>query len=140
MAKDDLFKGMDKREILTMLRTNAHFVQNNVETTMPLTEEEIQEYKDNLAVSSAERHKIEAEKTAVLEKFKEQLSPHKKVIAETSKILANGHKIVVTDLYALQDYDNDRMVFYTPDGEIHSTRRLRSNEKESISIKKLVNQ
>lgn len=127
------FHMMPRKERLDWLKANADSTERDQNVFKDLNPSEIDDLEGQIATDSVELSKIEQEKKEVLASFKERMDPIKNDLKINIQSLRTGQEEVVTDIFYIADYDNNRMYGYAPDGTEVRNRRLRSDEMQ-ISI------
>lgn len=128
MAKQ-FYPELSPAERLVLLRDNA----DKSETTTyfkTLTQDELDERRESLAENSIKLSELEDSKKLTSDRFKAQMDPLK----AANKILLGEIKTkqaeVEGELFHIADHDAGIMETYDANGDLHSSRRLKPDEKQ----------
>lgn len=122
-------KTLSEQDRKAVLESEAIDIEEGV-YDRPLTEEEINYYKDELATQCIAQKKILAELATVKEEFKEKLRPVKMQIDHAMNAIKNRAVSQEGRLYKLADYDEKMIYTVDEDGNIISSRRMRPEERQ----------
>ncbi len=127
--KTDLFKGQKPGDVLEALESNA-YLKEKTQVQLPLTQGEIDQLSDQLAISAGALYGVTEEKARADKKFKALMDPLKKEVARCSKALHEKSYEVDAVLYGLANFEDGTMDFYDEKGQYISSRRLKSSERQ----------
>lgn len=130
MNKKDLFKDRTPEEIEEMLRSNRDIIEHDTRRVEFLPGE-IQQFKNDLADSSATLFELSAELDRVKARFKEQMKPHQKTIARCAQSLAEKTYEAELELFGIADHEGGTMDFYNIAGEYIYSRPLKAAERQA---------
>ncbi len=115
----------DKRK--EMLDSNSDAVEE-LDYTVILTDEEVAERKDRLAIRSIEESRILDEKKEAVDAFKEKLKP---ITAEKVQMLEDiKHGSYSTNGICYKIVEGDRVGYYSPQGLLVLERSARPDERQ----------
>lgn len=122
-------KTLSEQDRKAVLESEAIDIEEGV-YDRPLTEEEINYYKDELATQCITQKKLLAELATVKEEFKEKLRPVKTQIDHAMNAIKNRSIPQEGRLYKLADYDEKMIYTVDGDGNVISSRRMRPEERQ----------
>lgn len=115
----------DKRK--EMLDSNSDGIEE-LDYTVILSDEEIIEKKDRLAIRSIEESRILDEKKEVVDEFKERLKP---ITTEKVQLLEDiKHGSYATNGICYKIIEGDRVGYYSPQGLLVLERAARPDERQ----------
>ena len=129
MLAKKLFDGKDPEEIQSILEDNCRSKEDTI-VEVPMTDTETQLLEESIAEASANAHALERKKKQQADVINVELKPLKEKLKTESLQLHSGQKSVEMTLYLMEDMDAGMMMYYRPDGTLHSQRRLKQEERQ----------
>lgn len=128
--KDLIPEGLSRKEKLEMLDSMASKVE---ETTyyVPLTQDDLDQRREKLTDNFIKLSDLEAEKKEFIDEIKAKAKPYNEENTGLMQEVRMKSKKVDGLLYHIDDQDAGMMHTYTEDGQLHASRRLRPDEKQS---------
>ena len=126
----DYIKKLSPAERKELLQADAIDIQENVQYTKPLTDDEVRFYKDELTENSILQATILEEKKLMNEAFKEKLKPVAQKISESLQAAKYKAITCTGTIYRLADYDQYMVHTVDTDGNLISSRTMLPAERQ----------
>jgi hypothetical protein len=95
------------------------------------TPSEMDEMKDNLADKSIELNALEEDYEEIKSDHKAKTKPIKKAISGLLENIKAKGQTISEEVYQINDYENNRALFYNKEGEEVFSRPLKADEKQT---------
>lgn len=134
---------MEKRISIPEHMDNTQFLRDNCDSvemvgyTKPFTEEELTEFKEELAQSAIEIADLETEKKEVMDDFKSKLKPLQESSRELIENLKKKARYTEEQCFKFIDYNSGQVGFYNSDGVLVDSRALRPQEMQKTIFTEL---
>jgi hypothetical protein len=117
------------------IRDNCDEVLSNYSYMRKFSQEELEDFKQELSENSIEIDILETELSEVKKEFKDKLKPKKQEVKIILKALREKVKEVKDEVFVLKD--NDFYCIYNSEGELIESRPLRPAEKQTTIFQTL---
>lgn len=125
-----LFSEKTPEERLKALKANADKMEE-LTYTKPLTQEELDEYRENYSDKSIEFSKLDDEKKVTVSSINDQVKPVKKDLDLLLRIIKTKAIEITDETYLFADHETGMMEYFDGNGEMVYARRLRPEEKQT---------
>lgn len=106
----------------------------------PLTDAELQKYKDELTQAAIKKGALEAEYKLLAKNHKERIKPIAEKYAQCLDTIKNNGVLTEGNIYMIANHESGHMGYYNEEGELISMRRLLPEERqENLFISNLKN-
>lgn len=96
------------------------------------TDEEIEKMTDKQVRVAIEIEKEEVRKKEFMDEWNDLVKPKKSDQRLLLKQLDEGYKYVDMELYAVQDFENNKMNYYDPEGFLRYSRSMLNEERQRM--------
>lgn len=124
-----LFQNLSEEDRIKNLEANADSVEE-FGYMRTFTNDELDEFKQELAESSIEINDIEEEKKEIVDGFKKRMEPLQKVVKTNLKRIKEKSEFVKEDCFKIIDRVEGAVGYYNNRGELVSSRPLRGDERQ----------
>lgn len=103
----------------------------------PLTEEELNIRRDDLAQAAMQKSVLEDELAQVKKDYKDKIDPLTKSFSENLKAIKLKATEVTGPTHKIPDYENHAMHFVAPDGTVVNSRPMLPEERQYTIMREL---
>lgn len=127
------------QERLRLLRDNCE-TSEETRYIKPLTQEELDQRSESIAITCIEIYKLESELKEVKDEYKDKIDPLKLENKQLCNEFHSRQAEIVGRIFHFADHESGMMNTYDETGEFVSARRLKPEEKQARLFIPAVNQ